>query len=155
MKPKAKNGSGLHAYLESLGVLSGTHEDIQAARKAYWKKRKRELAQDKREREHSFIVWLTDIQLRSVAEAAHDYGVSRTAFIKRSALSVAEKKRYVVNSVLVAELTTLLRLNYTALERVFDTCTLPEDVGIAVIERIEYLEQEILRIASQNKSSAE
>lgn len=87
MKQKPKRGTGLYAYLDSVGVLSnGTGEEIEKAKKLYWIKYRKEWKKNKRQQSKVYMLLFSFTEARIIKQRADQRCITPVRFIKQSAL---------------------------------------------------------------------
>ena len=151
---KKKHTSGVWQFLELSGVLTtGSSEDIAQKRKEYWSGRKRLWKQERRKKETEFKICFTDTELKGIAKAASLHKMSRSRFIKQTALAFVSSGYVMPNIEELHKITTLLSLNYSALQELFETDAVPNLLGLELMQRMENLEQAVLHHLSNPKSS--
>ena len=152
MKHRIQNESGIYKYLKASGVLGQSSEAIEAARRVYWNQYKRKWKKAKFKQEKAFTVSFNPIELKEISDAAALHSLSRSRFIKLAALAYVHKKYLVPNIEAIYQVKTLLSLNYSALQELFDENIVPYSVGIELMSRMEQMEHEILKQLMHPKS---
>ena len=151
MKRKPIAESGVHKYLQSLGLQNATPEVIERAKKAYWNQVKRQWKKDKAKKEKSFSVSFDPSELKDIAEAAAMHNMSRSRFIKLAALSYVHKKYLVPNTEVIHKINFLLSRNYSALQDLYESEKVPPEMAIELMHRMEILEKIIVQHLIQPK----
>ncbi len=144
MKSRRAYESGVHAYLAAQGLLGASPDEIRAAKRVYWNRRKLEFKKAKRRLQATFTILLDAGELTKIAEAARLHGMSRTRFLRLAAVAYADKRYLVQNASAITEIRLLLSLNYSALRELFDLEMLPFDAGADLLRRMEALEARVM-----------
>ena len=151
---KQKHTSGVWQFLELSGVLTtGSSEDIAQKRKEYWRNQKRIWKQERRKNETEFKICFTDTELKGIAKAASLHKMSRSRFIKQTALAYVGSGYVIPNIEELHKIKTALSLNYSALQEMVETDTVPYELGMELMQRIENLEQVVFEHLANSKSS--
>lgn len=144
MSPKARHTTGVYAYLEASGVLEdGSAEDIAKVKAEYWRQYKREWK--KKRRKNSLTVIFSDAELKRIERCAKKLGVSRTRYIKQSALG-----EFTLPD--AGQVRELLANMYNQVLQLRQSGAVGDVLGKELLQRIERLEAEVLRELSHPKS---
>jgi len=137
---KVKTGTGVWLYLEQSGVLEhGTSEEIEAARKAYWKEVRKKWKQEKRT---AITLLLSDEEYKVIGRAAKKHHRSPTAITKQAALSYITTEFIVPDTAALQEIRLLLARTYLTLQTLTENCDIAPELGVYVLQR---LEQQVLQ----------
>ena len=145
MKRKANHDTGVYKYLQSLGVLDKTPEVIEYAKRVYWNKAKLQSKKTRSKQEKSFTVSFTQCELKDIAEASAMHNMSRSRFIKSACLAYIHRKYLVPNTEAVQKIQSLLALNYSALQELYELEKAPVEVGAELLQRMELVEHLVLQ----------
>lgn len=152
MKRKVKAKSSIYTFLLSKGVLEkGTHEEIQKARKEYWREYKRKWRNEKRKKEKEFAVSLNIDELKLLTLEAKRHKLSRTQFIKRATFAYFNKSYIVPDSLEVKRIAQLISLTYNCIQEMLEENKVSFNMGRDTLEIIQKLEREILPLLHNPK----
>ncbi len=152
MKPKVKNGSGVYAYLDTLGLLATSDESaIQKAKKKYWQAYKKTWRQNKRNSLKSTTVYLNQDEYKTIEEAAYKHKRCLSKYVKEAALYYTAQRFLVPDILLVNQLKETLTMNYCALQKLFEENMLPYNVGKILLERLTEIEQQVVEMLHKPK----
>jgi predicted HicB family RNase H-like nuclease len=153
---KAKANSNLYTHLRKSGVLEhGNHEQIQSARKEYWKEYKRLWKKDRRKKEKEFTISFNSEEQKILTEAAKRHKISRTAFIKQATFAYINNSFVVPDSMEVKQIAQLLAMSYNSIQELFVEDKIDSQIGRVLFEKISDLEREILPLLHSPKSLEE
>lgn len=145
MKRRVEGRSSVYAFLHASGVLeNGTHEEIQSARKAYWKEYKRKWRNEKRRKEKELTVSLDKIELNSLSLEARRHKISRTQFLKQAAFAYMNQSFIVPNTAEVNRIAQLLSMTYNSIQDLLENDAMSFNVGRDALTTIGKLELDIL-----------
>ncbi len=145
MKRRVKGRSSVYAFLHESGVLdTGTHEEIQSARKAYWKEYKRKWRNEKRRKEKEITVSLDNLELNSLSLEARRHKITRTQFLKLAAFAYINRSFIVPDKVEVRQIEQLLSMTYNSIQDLLENDAMSFNVGRDALATIRKLELDIL-----------
>jgi hypothetical protein len=116
--PPNKTLPRLQEYLETLGVLDGTPEEIAAAKVEFRRLYKRLHKKQKRNQERKIEVWVTETEWGAIEQAATTHQLSMVAMLKKSALAYLAQRYIVPRRQEVGELELLLSRIYDGLQNI-------------------------------------
>ena len=146
MKRKVKQG-GLYSYLEQSGILTnGTDEQIKSVKRQYWALYKASWRKKSRQANKEIRIQLTENDLRVITSAAKKYKRSKARYIKEAALAYLHRQFLVPDVLLVGEIRQLLTMNYTLLQQLKDTDSIPYQKQAILLKEFEAIEQQILSV---------
>ncbi len=90
------------ALLKQLGAIM--HEDIQRARKQYWREYKRKWRNEQRKKEKEFTITLINEELKMLTYEAKRHKMSRTRFLKETTFAYINKSFIVPDSLEVRKI---------------------------------------------------
>ena len=141
-----KKGSShkVYEYLLNSGILdNGTAEEIQNARREYWKIYKRNWRKSKRAQETEITCSFTDKEFDRIAKQAKLYKLSNPQFIKQAALAYIDKKYLVPNELEVRKISQLLSQYIDVITDQLEENKLKGDAGNRILNKLEELENQI------------
>lgn len=145
MKRSLKKRSTLYTYLESTKILeTGTEEQINLAKKAYWKEYKRVWRKHKRRAEKELTLSFNRPEMKIVTDEARKHKMSRTGYIKRATLAYIDKIYLVTDLEQVRRITQLLAMNYNIIQRMVEDGQLTSTLGNTVLAKVSDLEKQVL-----------
>lgn len=153
---KAKANSNLYTHLRNSGVLEfGNHEQIQYARKEYWREYKRVWKKDKRKKEKEFTISFNPEEQKILTQVAKRHKISRTAFIKQATFAYINNSFIVPDAMAVKQIAQLLAMNYNSVQELFEKDKIDSHIGRVLLEKISQLEREILPLLHSPQSLEE
>ena len=145
MKRKIKNKSSIYEYLDSTKVLeSGTENDIAQARKKYWREYKAQWRKQKRKAEKELTTSWTVEELKIIGDVARKHKISKTEFLKMSALAYIDKRYIVPDAIEVRRIAQMLAMSYNLIQEMINENVLHLQTGKIILEKIFELEREVL-----------
>ena len=141
MKRKPKSGSGVWQYLEQTGVLEGTAEEIEEARKRYWKEYKKRY---KAEHHKTYSVLLSEVEFKQLVRAAEKHHAAPTSFLRQAAFAYMNQTFVVPDAEAVAEIRLLLARKYFCLQQMVEAGSVRITDAERLLEQMSRLEQEVL-----------
>jgi hypothetical protein len=137
MKHNAHHTSSIYQYLELTGVLAtGSHADIQAARKQYWNKIKAAYKRKQRKEQKQYTISFTKQENAIIAKAATSHCRSNTAYCKAAALAYTKKQFIFPDITLLNDIKQSLLLLYYRINEI-------KEAGTISIQREQQLQQDI------------
>jgi hypothetical protein len=145
MKRAIKHTSNIYEYLEAIGVLdTGTNEEIQDARKQYWKNYRAAYQRQKRKEQHIYTITFNKKEMRLLAPAIKKHHSNCTQYIKLAVLAYTQQQFVVLDPAAINQIRELLTKNYTTLQNIEEK--LPEGyLHISLIKQFAGLEQNIIQ----------
>jgi len=148
-----KSKSQIYDYLNSAGVLeSGSHEDIQYARKEYWREYKRKWRQEKRKKEKEITLSFSKEEISLLSKAAKKHKLTTTAYVKQATLAYTNRSFLVPDVETVKRIAQLLAMHYNQIQDAVDEGILQRITGSEVLEKIYDLERCILPLLYNPKT---
>lgn len=145
MKRKLNSKSSIYSFLKSSGVLeSGTPEEIQNGRKAYWREYKRSWRKQKRKAEKEFTIYFSTDELQEIIKEAKRHKLSRSRFIKQACFAYIDKTFLVPDISEVRKISQLLSMTYISIQEYLESNGNEIKNGKEILDRIYRLEREIL-----------
>jgi hypothetical protein len=139
-----KKQSAIDMYLQPM-LETGTREDIERAKKEYWKEYKKRWKKRKYKECKSFIILLNARELTQVYKAAERCHTAPTCFIKQSALALSGRGSK-IDKATVAAVRELFVLHYTIEERHLEDCDVSPSVRCLSLQRLLELENAVLKL---------
>lgn len=156
MKRRIKTNSGVYGCLTSSGVLeNGTHEEIQNARKDYWREYKRKWRNEKRKKEKEITVSLNNDELKILTREAKRHKMKRTRFLKQASFAYINNSYVVPDRLEVQRISQLLSMTYNSVQELVDENKINHNLGRSILETIRLLERDILPLLHNPKSIEE
>ena len=156
MKRRVKINSGVYGFLLTRGVLEkGTDQEIQNARREYWKEYKRKWRNEKRKTEKELTASFNSEELKLLTQEAKRHKMSRTQFMKQTSLAYISKNYIVPNIYEVKQIAQLLSMTYNSMQDLVDENKVSSNIGRNSLEIIYQLEREILPILHNPKTIEE
>lgn len=156
MQSKIKKNSNLYHFLHKIGVLeNGTPEEIQAARKEYWREYKRRWRKRRRRNEKEITISLCHEEWQLLSQEARCHKLSRTRFLKLACLAYMNKSFVVPDVMQIRHISQLLAMTYNSLQEMLDENKIAIDDGRKVQDSVRRLEMNILPILHHPKSLEE
>jgi hypothetical protein len=144
-----KRKTSLYTFLKSIGILeNGTNDEIQNARKEYWRKYKCRWRNEKRKKEKEFTISLNRDELTLLNLEAKRHKASRTKFIKHAAFAYINKIYLVPNQSEVRQIAQLLALTYNTIQDLIEENKIDIHISRGVLKSIHKLEREVLPLLS-------
>lgn len=151
MKRGIKNKSNLYQYLEPF-LENGSPEDIDQARKQYWREYKAKWRKEKRQKEKEFTISFTDKELKLINQNASKHNRSCTKFIKESALAYCAKQFLFPDITALNNIRELLALNYNAIQQLAEDSNLPPLQADEWMIKMIDLEEKVLTLLQNPKA---
>jgi len=147
---KIKANSNIWQYLDSVGALGGTEEEIKSAKRNYKKKYLLAYRQRQRKEKQEYIILLSkeNGEYNAVATAAKKHSMSVTAFLKTATLAYINQYYIVPDRVQLAKLEQLLAQCLNEVQLI--TCT-KEKYSWEWEQKYEAIEKRIIKLESQIK----
>lgn len=114
------------------------------ARKVYWKNYKANWRRKRRKEQKEFTISFDPKELRLIAEDAKRHHRSITRFIKKASLSYCTQQFLVPDLDAVNQISQSLLLIYSQVQEMTEDNNLSENVGNTLMEKITFLEAEVL-----------
>lgn len=138
-----KKTSGVWQYLQDCGVLEhGSAEEIQAARREYWKAYKRAW---KKEQRSSYTISLNSEETKELLRAAAKHHRAPTAFIKEALFAYLHTSFIVPDLATVQEIAILLSRSYCLLQTMAENSDSGDTGTTGALSILTRLEAEIAR----------
>ena len=152
MKRRVKANGGLYQYLLEIGVLeNGTHEEIQAARKEYWREYKRKWRKERRRIKKEITISLNRQEWRRITREARRHNLSRTRFLRKACFAYINKSFVVPDEAGVRKIRQLLAMTYNSLQEMLEE----DNVDFALVRKgldiVQRLELDILPLLHHPK----
>ncbi len=142
MKRSIKRGSNIYSFLDSTGLLeNGSSEQIELAKKQYWRKFRTEYKKNNRKENKSFEVPFDPSELKQITAQAKKSRTSPTNYIKQSALI---NKHSVIDPSILGEIRELIVSHYNTLLKLNYEKQLPELVAGQLLKQASTLEKRML-----------
>jgi hypothetical protein len=136
---------GIYHYLDSIKVLElGTDEEITLARNKYWREYKASWRRKKRKEERELTTSWTADELTELTKEARRHKISKTKFIKTSALAYIDKRYIIPDQIEVRRIAQLLSVTYNSIREMMDENALQLHTGKIILEKIFELERQVL-----------
>lgn len=138
--------SKLTTYLQESGALSTKNAVlIDAETKRFWSDYRRKWQQEKRKTQTVIDVYYTQVEMKVVLNAAKKHQLSIRSMIKKASLAYLNQQFVIVNEQGTNAIKTTLRLIHTELSYALDEERITEAKALALLQKVENLEQVILR----------
>lgn len=152
MKKKAEHK--VYAYLHQSGVLdSGTSEEIETARKEYWKIYKRNWRKNKRKEETEVTASFNDLEFIKIESQANIHNLSNPQFVKKAVLAYIDKKYLVPNELTVRKISQLLSQYLDLITDELEEDNLMQDKSDLLLHKINELEHLITILLREPKQA--
>lgn len=149
---RKKNDHKVYTYLKHCGVLDhGTHEEIETARKEYWKIYKRNWRKNKRIEETEVTTYFNDSEFKKLGAEAKFHNLSHPQFVKKAALAYMDSKYLVPNELEVRKITLLLSQYLDVIIDEIEEENLTHNKGDMILHKIEELEYKITILLREPK----
>ena len=146
-KVQVKQRKSIYSYLRECGVLeNGTHEEIQEARKKFWREYKRDWRKEKRKSEKEFTISLSQEEQKQLSKEARRHNVSRTKFIKQACFAYMNKCYIVPEAVEVRRIAQVLAMTYNLIQKQVFEGRIDTLNGQEVLAKILQLESDLVPI---------
>jgi len=143
MEPNAKQT--VYKYLEDMGVLEhGTSEDIENARKQYWRQYRAAWRKAKRAQGREVTICLTKIESAQLSHKAAQFGLTVNQYLKEAALAQSKQEVMAPQESLMRAIHEQLVLNCTAIQRVCEDADSAVEIEHRLIEQIARLENMVM-----------
>jgi len=146
MKRGVKAQSGIWQYLIQTGILEhGTPDEIEAARKAYWREYKRNW---KHSDHKSYTVSLTSTEVAELARAAKTHHITPTTFIRKALFAYLHSTFITPDPKKIQNIRLLLSKTYLLLQNMQEEDMISETLAV----QFEHLEQQVLDVLTSPHS---
>ncbi len=116
---KTKRHSGIKNYLDTLGVIErGSEEDINNAKKAYWKQRNTEIKRKQRAAKRHCTVSMSNEEYTQLEQAAKARGLQLSAFLKQATNSYLQKIYVIPHISVLHHIEQMIFRSQTGIERI-------------------------------------
>ena len=149
MKRRVKQTSKLYAYLEKTNVLSGTDEDIRAAKREYRRRYQAAWRKAKRAANQEITVTFSQQELRTITQAAKRHRLARPRFVKLAALAYLNNSFVVPDILAVNSIQEYLIMIYSAVQKLFDENKVSYATSKELLQKIAMLETTVLTALKQ------
>jgi uncharacterized protein (DUF1778 family) len=141
MKNKS-NHRNLYTFLEESGVLeTGSDEDIELARKKYWREYKRKWARDKRKSKKQVTISLNAQEYKLILQSAKTYGRNTAQYVKDAVLAYGKKQYLIPDPMILNYIREAFTLNYNAIAQLEQEQTLSFETEHILISKLDSLER--------------
>jgi hypothetical protein len=152
MSRKLKSKSSVYSYLKSKGVLEHEmHDQIQSARKEYWKEYRSKWRNKKRKTNKEFTVSFNVAEVKELTKEAKRHKLSRPKFIKQVFFSYLNRTFVVPDSKEVKLIAQYLALVYNEIQQLYEDDRIEGKVKHEALETIWKLERQILPLLNNPK----
>lgn len=142
-----KNKSGIYQYLIQSGLFNtGSHDEIENAKKEYWRKYKADWRKQKRRQVNEITVSFTDQELRLITVEAKKNSFSPTRFIKEAAIAYMSEKHVVPDIEELRTIQQLLSMSYNSIMQVIEENRVPEETAKALFSKLANIEIAVSQI---------
>ncbi len=152
MKRAMKQKSTLYAYLNDIKVLeTGTEQDIERARKEYWRNYRVQWRKKYRADTVQLLVILTKEEIQIVAGCARKHKRSKSAFIKEACFAYVSKQYLFPDKEALLKIHQLLAMNYQIIMKLWDENIITYKIGTELANKYAELERSVMAILNNPK----
>lgn len=137
----------VYKYLEDLGVLEhGSPEDIENARKQYWRQYRAAWRKAKRAQGREVTICLTKNESTQLSRKAAQFGLTVNQYLKEAALAQSKQEVMAPQESVMRTIHEQLVLNCTAIQHACEDAESAVEIEHRLIEQIAHLENMVMAV---------